>query len=127
MTEILPNFPSVTGRGDTLPPLFIFQYPYAAKSEREFCKKYHSLKNQTTLFMLRFNQSGFNTEKIFLEYIANIIQPWKTQQSVDITLVMDEAPCHLTQPIMEALKKAKICQLLSLEALLACYNPLTSL
>ena len=61
------------------------------------------LKSQT-----RFTSSGFNNENITAAYITQVINPWNQERDVDVVLTLDEASCHQTEKVINALKESGI-------------------
>jgi len=104
--------PCISNRGDALPPLFIGTYPYASQSDRTYPKKYEYYANQTIPFLLKFNANGTNNEDFLEEYIIKVIKPWKTEQKVNVVLVLDEASCHTTDKVKKAMIEANILPLI---------------
>jgi len=69
-----------TSEGDFLTPMFVFKYSYKNKNGHtpEYPIKYKKWQNATRSFMAKFNQSGFTNEDLIVEWVKNVVIPYKT-------------------------------------------------
>ena len=58
--------------------------------------------------MIRFTSPDFYNENIIAAYITQVIKPRKEERDVDVILTLDEAPCHQTEKVFNALKESGI-------------------
>jgi hypothetical protein len=59
---------AIASDGSMLNPMMLFVYKYSGKGTRDFPIKYEKYKNLTKPWMLRFNESGFTTSELIIEY-----------------------------------------------------------
>ena len=106
----------VTSQGDVLPLLAILLYRGTKnnkKKEKRLCpKKYEHLKKSTNPLMIRFNESGFNNEKLFLEWLNVAVKPFKEKHQNNnkkgIVLVVDDATFHSSENVKNFCKDNQI-------------------
>lgn len=86
----------------------VFLYSYLKQKnntvKREFPKKYEKYKNTVNPFMIRFNSTGFNNEKIFNEWYDKIFIPYYIKMkrfSKNVILVLDDAKFHSSSSIVD--------------------------
>jgi len=80
--------PCICSNGMVLPPLYVFIYNYATKSQRIYPKKYEHLANLTRPHIVRFNGSGFTKENLIIEYIEKVILPFQNRIGKKICLLL---------------------------------------
>jgi len=100
--------PCNASSGECFPPLIIFPYSYAEKSNRKFPKKFERFMNLTSPYMIRFSSTGFNKEFILQEYIEKIILPWQLRKGKQIVLLVDQAGCHTSIAFKNFLDKQRL-------------------
>ena len=86
--------PCILSNGESLPPLLIFNYPYAKNGTRSFPKKYEHLRTALAPYVVRFTDSGFNKDYILEEYIRKVVLPWKARSGKELVLIIDQAGSH---------------------------------
>ena len=97
---------AIASDGSMLNAMMLFVYKYSAKQTRDFPRKYEKYKNLTKPWMLRFNESGFTTSQLIIEYIQKILS--KHETSGKKVLVMDTAPSHINYEVKNQLKSSNI-------------------
>ena len=65
-------------------------------------------KNTIEPFMIRFNESGFNTDTLLIEYFQKIVLPWKRNLNKNVVFLLDQAPCHTSASFLELLDQSEI-------------------
>ena len=69
---------AISSDGIILSPMMLFVYKYAGKKTRDYPKKFEKFRNVTKPWMLKFNESGFTTSSLIIEYIQKIISKQAT-------------------------------------------------
>ena len=111
----------ITSEGEFLPPLVVSIYkqenkkvkknPLKAMQKREYPRKYEGLRNQIRPFVLRFTPSGFNNEKLMIEWITKFLLPYaktKAEEGSRTVFLLDAASFHISSNVKSLLKENNI-------------------
>ena len=97
---------AISSDGIILSPMMLFVYKYAGKKTRDYPKKFEKFRNVTKPWMLKFNESGFTTSSLIIEYIQKIISKQDTPGKK--VLIMDTASSHIHKEVKNELSSLNI-------------------